>query len=79
MHTRNPIHSDRAGRILEGQFPVWAGAIPIGSTEPYQALAAAERIWFQRTLAGRRLEHCTGHAIGGDGSLQVPTTKRWPR
>lgn len=33
--------------------------------------AAAERIWFQRTLAGRRLEHCTGHAIGGDDSFQV--------
>jgi Protein of unknown function (DUF664) len=33
--------------------------------------AAAERIWFQRTLAGRRLEDCTGHAIGGDHSFQV--------
>jgi hypothetical protein len=33
--------------------------------------AAAERIWFQRTLAGRRLEDCTGHAIGGDSSFHV--------
>jgi Protein of unknown function (DUF664) len=33
--------------------------------------AAAERIWFQRTLAGRRVEDCTGHAIGGDGSFQI--------
>jgi hypothetical protein len=33
--------------------------------------AAAERIWFQRTLAGRHLEECTGHAIGGDGSFHV--------
>jgi hypothetical protein len=33
--------------------------------------AAAERIWFQRTLAGRHLDDCTGHAIGGDGSFHV--------
>jgi hypothetical protein len=33
--------------------------------------AAAERIWFQRTLAGRHLEDCAGHAIGGDGSFHV--------
>jgi hypothetical protein len=33
--------------------------------------AAAERIWFQRTLAGRRLEECTGLAVGGDRSFYV--------
>jgi len=33
--------------------------------------AAAERIWFQRTLAGRPLEECTGQAVGGDASFQV--------
>lgn len=33
--------------------------------------AAAERIWFQRTFAARRLEDCTGHASGGDGSFHV--------
>lgn len=36
--------------------------------------AAAERIWFQRTLAGRPLEYCTGHAVGGDGSFHVADT-----
>jgi hypothetical protein len=33
--------------------------------------AAAERIWFQRTLAGRAVADCTGHAVGGDGSFVV--------
>ncbi|MCA2247556.1 DinB family protein [Mycobacterium intracellulare] len=33
--------------------------------------AAAERIWFQRTLAGMRLDECDGHASGGDGSFRV--------
>jgi hypothetical protein len=33
--------------------------------------AAAERIWFQRTLAGRALEECTGQAVGGDASFHV--------
>ena len=33
--------------------------------------AAAERIWFQRTLAGRRLQDCTGLAVGGDRSFCV--------
>jgi hypothetical protein len=34
--------------------------------------AAAERIWFQRTLAGTSVEDCDGHAVGGDGSYHVP-------
>jgi hypothetical protein len=33
--------------------------------------AAAERIWFQRTLAGISLDACDGHATGGDGSFHV--------
>jgi hypothetical protein len=33
--------------------------------------AAAERIWFQRTLAGLRIDECDGHATGGDGSFHV--------
>lgn len=33
--------------------------------------AAAERIWFQHILAGRRLEDCTGQAVGGDMSFHV--------
>lgn len=33
--------------------------------------AAAERIWFQRTLAGIRIDECDGHATGGDGSFHV--------
>lgn len=33
--------------------------------------AAAERIWFQRTLAGRSRDECTGHAVGGDASFVV--------
>jgi Protein of unknown function (DUF664) len=33
--------------------------------------AAAERIWFQRTLAGLSIAECDGHATGGDGSFQV--------
>lgn len=33
--------------------------------------AAAERIWFQRTLAGRTVEECTGRAVGGDASFLV--------
>lgn len=33
--------------------------------------AAAERIWFQRTLARMRLDECDGHAEGGDGSFRV--------
>jgi len=33
--------------------------------------AAAERIWFQRTLAGMSIDACDGHATGGDGSFQV--------
>jgi hypothetical protein len=34
--------------------------------------AAAERIWFQRTLAGIRIDACDGHAVGGDSSFHVP-------
>lgn len=34
--------------------------------------AAAERIWFQRTLGGMREEDCDGHAVGGDSSFHVP-------
>jgi hypothetical protein len=37
--------------------------------------AAAERIWFQRTLAGMRIEDCDGHAIGGDSSSWWPPRK----
>lgn len=33
--------------------------------------AAAERIWFQRTLAGISVDECDGHATGGDGSFCV--------
>jgi Protein of unknown function (DUF664) len=33
--------------------------------------AAAERIWFQRTLAGISIDACDGHAEGGDGSFYV--------
>lgn len=33
--------------------------------------AAAERIWFQRTLAGWSLDECTGQAVGGDASFAV--------
>jgi hypothetical protein len=33
--------------------------------------AAAERIWFQRTLAGLPVEECDGVAVGGDLSFQV--------
>jgi uncharacterized protein DUF664 len=33
--------------------------------------AAAERIWFQRTLAGMNVAECDGHATGRDGSFQV--------
>ncbi|MBZ4631686.1 DinB family protein [Mycobacterium avium subsp. hominissuis] len=33
--------------------------------------AAAERIWFQRTLAGMSVDECDGHASGGDGSFGV--------
>ncbi|MEZ0363478.1 DinB family protein [Mycobacterium sp. pUA109] len=33
--------------------------------------AAAERIWFQRTLAGLSIDECDGHATGGDGSFYV--------
>ncbi|MGV9673857.1 DinB family protein [Nocardia sp. NPDC003482] len=33
--------------------------------------AAAERIWFQRTLAGWSVDACDGHAVGGDGSFVV--------
>lgn len=33
--------------------------------------AAAERIWFQRTLAGLRINECDGYASGGDGSFRV--------
>jgi hypothetical protein len=33
--------------------------------------AAAERIWFQRTLLGLDASACDGHATGGDGSFVV--------
>ncbi|WAL68584.1 DinB family protein [Amycolatopsis cynarae] len=33
--------------------------------------AAAERIWFQRTLLGLDESACDGHASGGDGSFLV--------
>ncbi|MHA3021806.1 DinB family protein [Mycobacterium sp. BMJ-28] len=40
--------------------------------------AAAERIWFQRTLAGRSIEACDGHATGGDGSFSVADDETLP-
>lgn len=33
--------------------------------------AAAERIWFQRTLAGRPADLCGGVAVGGDLSFRI--------
>jgi hypothetical protein len=33
--------------------------------------AAAERIWFQRTLGGMSVAECDGHATGGDRSFLV--------
>jgi len=33
--------------------------------------AAAERIWFQRTLAAMAAEDCDGHSTGGDSSFYV--------
>ncbi len=33
--------------------------------------AAAERIWFQRTLAAMAAEDCDGHSTGGDSSFHV--------
>jgi hypothetical protein len=33
--------------------------------------AAAERIWFQRTLAGKSIDECDGPAQGGDVSFRV--------
>jgi uncharacterized protein DUF664 len=33
--------------------------------------AAAERIWFQRTLAAISIDECDGHATGCDRSFQV--------
>lgn len=33
--------------------------------------AAAERVWFQRTLAGMSIDECDGHSVGGDGSFHV--------
>lgn len=33
--------------------------------------AAAQRIWFQRTLAGLSIAECDGHTGGGDGSFQA--------
>jgi uncharacterized protein DUF664 len=33
--------------------------------------AAAERIWFQRTLGGVSVAECDGRATGGDGSFVV--------
>ena len=33
--------------------------------------AAAERIWFQRTLKGMSIDECDGHAVGGDSSFHV--------
>jgi uncharacterized damage-inducible protein DinB len=33
--------------------------------------AAAERIWFQRTLAGKSADECDGPAEGGDVSFRV--------
>ncbi len=33
--------------------------------------AAAERVWFQRTLAGLSIDECNGHSVGGDGSFHV--------
>ena len=38
---------------------------------PIKHCAAAERIWFQRTLAGLSIDECDGHATGGDGSFHV--------
>jgi hypothetical protein len=37
--------------------------------------AAAERIWFQRTLAGIDAEDCDGHATGGDSSFRVDSAE----
>lgn len=33
--------------------------------------SAAERVWFQRTLAGMKIEECDGQATGGDGSFRI--------
>ncbi|MDQ2850524.1 MAG: DinB family protein [Actinomycetota bacterium] len=33
--------------------------------------AAAERIWFQRTLAAMAAEDCDGHSTGGDSSFRI--------
>jgi hypothetical protein len=38
--------------------------------------AAAERIWFQRTLAGLSTDECDGHAVGGDSSFVVTDDER---
>ena len=35
--------------------------------------AAAERIWFQRTLAAMAAEDCDGHSTGGDSSFHITT------
>jgi len=35
--------------------------------------AAAERIWFQRTLAAMAADDCDGHNAGGDSSFHVTT------
>ena len=41
--------------------------------------AAAERIWFQRTLAGISIDACNGHAVGGDSSFHVADDEPSPR
>jgi hypothetical protein len=33
--------------------------------------AAAERIWFQRTLAGISIDACNGHSVGGDSNIII--------
>lgn len=40
--------------------------------------AAAERIWFQRTLAGWHVDDCTGQAVGGDVSFHVGDRETLP-
>lgn len=37
--------------------------------------AAAERIWFQRTLAGMGAEDCDGPSVSGDSSFHVSSTE----
>jgi hypothetical protein len=40
--------------------------------------AAAERIWFQRTLAGIDADNCDGHAVGVTAAFMYPPRKPSP-